>query len=146
MKKKFNFLGKILLLICMIISQFSMPLSVLAATESSVKEGASKGSIYNPQKVSVGNSATIEDHYYANGTSYENGDVIIEKRVSKVNNDGKYNISFWIKGKETTSTKTIDTYIVFVMDRSYTMGDSNRWTNSVSAVVNISSKLSKIKF
>lgn len=95
----------------------------------------SKGDIYNP----------ISDSVSSVGTSIfdSNGEVDIEKRVKKVNDTGLYNVSFWVKGENITISKAKDIYVVFVIDRSYTMRLNNRWNNARDAVINISGELSK---
>lgn len=131
MKKYIKFIN-VLLIILMIV----VPNSVFAFTESQVKTGSLKGDIYNSQTNTVSSeNATI---------SVSNGDVDVEKRVTKVNDSGLYNVSFWIKGDKTTSTKTKDTYVVFVIDRSYTMRLNNRWDDARDAVIDISKELSKV--
>jgi len=137
MKKVFNKSIKFLLLILMIYS-FIIPVS------SKTKEEAKKGDIYNPQINSVGDSATINAYNYANNKTYEAGDVEVKKVVTKQNDDGLYNVEFYVRGKEGVVTETKDTYIVFVIDRSYTMRLNNRWEDAKNAVINISKELSKV--
>ena len=144
MKKIINKFTKLLLLTIITFSNFIMPTNVLSLTSSEVKNGASKGYIYNPQQNSLGNSATITDYNYANNKTYENGDVQVKKVVSKVNNTGLYNVEFFVRGKEEVVTKTKDTYIVFVIDRSYSMRLDNRWEAAKNAVIDISKELSKV--
>lgn len=144
MKKIINKFTKILLLVVITLTNFIIPTSVFSLTENEVKNTASKGDIYNPETNSLGNSAIITDYNYANNKTYENGDVEVKKVVSKVNNSGLYNVEFFVRGKESTVTKTKDTYIVFVIDRSYTMKDNNRWKEAKKAVMDISLELSKV--
>ena len=49
-----------------------------------------------------------------------------------------------VRGKDETVTKIKDTYIVFVIDRSYSMRLNDRWKEAKEAVINISKKLSKV--
>ena len=142
MIKIINKFTKILLLGVIAFTNFLAPISSL--TENEVKNTASKGDIYNPQTNSISNKATITDYNYANNKTYENGDVEVKKVVSKVNNNGLYNIEFFVRGKEEVVTKTKDTYIVFVIDRSYTMRLNNRWEEAKQAVIDISTELSKV--
>ena len=142
MKKIINKFTKILLLGVITFTNFLTPISSL--TENEVKNTASKGDIYNPEKNNIGDKATITDYNYANNKTYENGDVEVKKVVSKVNNNGLYNVEFFVRGKEEVVTKTKDTYIVFVMDRSYTMRLNNRWEEAKKAVMDISTELSKV--
>ena len=144
MKNIINKFTKILLLIVMTFTNFIIPIKVLSLTENEVKNTAGKGDIYNPQKNSVGDSATIIDYNYANNKTYEAGDVEVKKVVSKVNNSGLYNVEFFVRGKEEVVTKTKDTYIVFVIDRSYSMRLDNRWEEAKKAVIDISKELSKV--
>lgn len=121
--------------ILLIISICFIPSFVFALSESDVKSKAVKGDIYNPFDNTLGSSAVI---------SVSNGEVDIEKRVVKVNNEGLYNVSFWIKGDKVEVSKTKDTYVVFVIDRSYTMRLNNRWIDAKNAVINMSEELSKV--
>lgn len=114
----------------LIIFIYLSPINVFA------KDTAIKGDIYNPQNNTISStSSTITS---------SKSKVDIEKRVTKVNDDGLYNISFWIRGDITTNAVPKDTYIVFVIDRSYTMGTNNRWNEAKSAVISISKQLSSI--
>ena len=95
----------------------------------------SLGDIYNPvdgSVSSVGVSVVASD-----------GNVDVMKKVDKVSDEGEYNVSFWVRGKKSSSAKIKDVYVVFVIDRSYTMRLNNRWVDARDAVINISSELSK---
>ena len=142
MKKVFNNNIKFLLLVFMFLS-FINPVS--SKTIEEVKNEAKKGDIYNPQTNEIGNSVTIKDYNYSNDKTYEAGDVEVKKVVTKQNDEGLYNVEFYVRGKEGIVTKTKDTYIVFVIDRSYTMRLNNRWEEAKNAVINISKELSKVE-
>lgn len=144
MKKFINKFTKILLLVVVILTNFMFPINVLSLTETEAKNTASKGDVYNPQQNNIGDKATITYHNYANNKTYENGDVEVKKVVNKVNDNGLYNVEFFVRGKEEVVTKTKNTYIVFVMDRSYTMRLNNRWEDAKNAVIDISTELSKV--
>lgn len=144
MKRVINKFIKFMLLVVITFITFIVPIGVSSLTIEDVKESARKGDIYNPQTNSLGTKVTINDYNYANGKTYESGDVEIKKVVSKVNDSGLYNVEFFVRGKQSTVTKTKDTYIVFVIDRSYTMKDNNRWTLAKQAVIDISTELSKV--
>lgn len=95
----------------------------------------SLGDIYNPvdgNVSSVGVSVVASD-----------GNVDVMKKVDKVSDEGEYNVSFWVRGKKSSSAKIKGVYVVFVIDRSYTMRLNNRWVDARDAVINISSELSK---
>lgn len=144
MKKIINKFTKVLLLTVITLTNFITPISVSSLTQEEVKSTASKGDIYNPQTNTLGSTATITDHNYANNSSYQAGDVEVKKVVSKVNDNGLYNVEFFVRGKEEVVTKTKDTYIVFVIDRSYSMRLDNRWEDAKDAVIDISTELSKV--
>lgn len=142
MKKNINKFIKLLLLSVMTFTNFVTP--ILSLTMNEVKDTAKKGDIYNSQENSIGDKATIIDYNYSNNKTYEAGDVEVKKVVSKVDNIGTYNVEFFVRGKEEVVTKTKDTYIVFVIDRSYTMRLNNRWEEAKNAVIDISEQLSKV--
>lgn len=142
-KTIYNF-TKILLLVVITLTNFIMPIRVLSLTQDEVKNDAIKGDIYNPQTNNIDSVVTVTDYNYSNNKTYESGDVEVKKVVSKVNDNGGYNVEFFVRGKEEVVTKTKDTYIVFVIDRSYTMKDNNRWGEAKQAVIDISTELSKV--
>jgi len=143
MRKILNKSIKVLLLVIISVSNFIIPVS--SKTIEEVKRDAKKGDIYNPQLNELGISATINAHNYANNKTYEAGDVEVKKVVTKQNDEGLYNVEFYVRGKEGVVTKTKDTYIVFVIDRSYTMKDNKRWEDAKNAVINISKELSNVE-
>ena len=106
----------VLLIAVMLFSELA-PYSVLALQPAT----ANKGDIYNPETDSVGDSATVNAKSYT-GT-YSDGDVEVQKIVSKTDTLGKYKVEFKVRGKktsETTITKK-NVYVVVVLDKSGSM-------------------------
>lgn len=122
-----------------------IPLSVFSKEKEEAKKNPIKGIIYNPQTNAIDTNAEINAYNYLNGKTYENGDVEVKKEVTKINDNGLYNVEFLVRGKEEVVTEIKDTYIVFVLDRSYTMKDNNRWIDAKKSVIDISKELSKIE-
>ena len=133
MKKIINNFTKILLLVVITVTNFIIPINVLSLTETEVKDTASKGDIYNPLENSVGDEVTITDYNYANNSSYENGDVEVQKIVSKTDILGKYKVEFKIRGKNVIEgiTTINPVYVVVVLDQSNSMAYNNKWTNAI---------------
>lgn len=143
MKKFMNKPFKFLLLVVFLLNLL-IPNMVNSKTIIEVKNSAVKGDIYNPQTNTIISPTTINAYNYSNNKTYENGDVEVKKVVTKKNDNGLYNIEFFVRGKDEFVTKTKDTYIVFVIDRSYSMRLNNRWEDAKKSVINFSKELSKI--
>jgi len=141
MEKIINKMMKFVMLISMIFSSLQTPLVVLAdsidlQSETVPQKGDMRigedGEIISDGNISV--TAT-------NGKTGE-GKVSITKKVSKVDDNGKFKISFELVGEEytTTTTTTMPSYTVFVLDASGSMRGT-RWTNAKAAAINFSQKL-----
>ena len=117
MKKSLKKFTKILVLIAMIFSDLMTPISVLA-NEITNRDPA-KGDVGIDNKVTNnGEMATVSV-----GSTKEEGGVKVTKTVSKIGNDGEYEIKFKVEGKdvETTTVSTKPIYAVVVFDRSGSM-------------------------
>lgn len=124
-------IGKIINIILVFSMFFSSVISVQAAD---ISDDASKGDLRlgnykraNKDKVSVSKTD-------ANG-------VTVKKEVTKTS-AGNYGVEFFVSGPTTTVTTQIQipVYVVFVIDRSYSMRQDNRWTNATKAAVDISER------
>lgn len=117
MKKSLKKFTKILVLIAMIFSDLMTPISVLA-NEITNRDPA-KGDVGIDNKVTNnGEMATVSV-----GSTKEEGGVKVTKTVSKIGNDGEYEIKFKVEGKdvETTTVSTKPIYAAVVFDRSGSM-------------------------
>ena len=117
MKKSLKKFTKILVLIAMIFSDLMTPISVLADQIS--ESTPNKGDIGIDNKVTNnGEMATVSV-----GSTKEKGGVKVTKTVSKIGNDGEYEIKFKVEGKdvETTTVSTKPIYAAVVFDRSGSM-------------------------
>lgn len=130
MKKVSNKFAKIFLLIAIIISDLASPIKVFADTLSNETE-PSVGAIRLDGKISKTGSVTVTE-----GSLEHEGDVQITKTVTKLNDaEGKYNVTFKIKGKDKEDTSTTPIYAVVVFDKSGSMKnyttkkcvEYNRW-------------------
>lgn len=132
MKKVSNKIAKIFLLIAIIISDLASPIKVFADTLSSETE-PSVGAIRLDGKISETGSVTVTE-----GSLEYEGDVQITKTVTTLDAaEGKYNVTFKIKGKDKEDTSTTPIYAVVVFDKSGSMKnyttkkcvEYNRWGN-----------------
>lgn len=117
MKKSLKKFTKILVLIAMIFSDLMTPISVLADQIS--ESTPNKGDVgINNEVTNNGEEATVSV-----GSTKEKGGVKVTKTVSKIGNDGEYEIKFKVEGKdvETTTVSTKPIYAVVVFDRSGSM-------------------------
>lgn len=117
MKKSLKKFTKILVLIAMIFSDLMTPISVLA--NEITNRDPVKGDVGIDNKVTNnGEMATVSV-----GSTKEEGGVKVTKTVSKIGNDGEYEIKFKVEGKdvETTTVSTKPIYAVVVFDRSGSM-------------------------
>lgn len=154
MKKVSNKFAKIFLLIAIIISDLASPIKVFADTLSNETE-PSVGAIRLDGKISETGSVTVTE-----GSLEHEGDVQITKTVTTLNAaEGKYNVTFKIKGKDKEDTSTTPIYAVVVFDKSGSMncveysydwkGDrycsnrGNKWENAVKGAKDFASSLNK---
>lgn len=101
--KSFEVIIRIMLVITILFTSFGYQTVVLASSnvKGDVRKSVnSEGSITNP------------------------GDVELTKTVTKTNEEGIYNVKLTAKGKDVTVTQSVEAnpYIMFVLDRSGTMG------------------------
>lgn len=80
--------------------------------------------IFNPLIVYAESKGKIRNNPITVGDTKEAGNVKVTKTVTEVNNNGTYRIKFDVVGKSNTtiSKKDAKPYIVYVLDRSGTMG------------------------
>ena len=152
MKKVSNKFAKIFLLIAIIISDLASPIKVFADTLSNETE-PSVGAIRLDGKISETGSVTVTE-----GSLENKGDVQITKTVTTLNAaEGKYNVTFKIKGKDKENTSLNPIYAVVVFDKSGSMNCSkysydrfgnkycanvgNKWNNAVSGAKSFASSL-----
>ena len=129
MKKFFKKSTSIVLVLVTLLNMFLEPICVLA---SEAKAGDLRLVGENTQYTSeVGGSVSaIEGNF-----EYE-GDVEIKKTVTKLDNNGNYEVKFEARGKKTSKTtiNTVPIYAVIVFDRSNSMTYAeNKWSNAKTA-------------
>lgn len=128
MKKVSNKFAKIFLLIAIIISDLASPIKVFADTLSNETE-PSVGAIRLDGKISETGSVTVTE-----GSLEHEGDVQITKTVTTLNAaEGKYNVTFKIKGKDKENTSLNPIYAVVVFDKS---GSMKNYTKEVCVKYN----------
>lgn len=90
--------------------------------------------IFNPLIVYATSKGEINNPTVKVGNTDEAGNVKVTKTVTEVDNNGKYRITFDVVGKSNTtiSKKDAKPYIVYVLDRSETMGTGLNGSNSNS--------------
>ena len=126
MKKVSNKFAKIFLLIAIIISDLASPIKVFADTLSNETE-PSVGAIRLDGKISETGSVTVTE-----GSLEHEGDVQITKTVTTLNAaEGKYNVTFKIKGKDKENTSLNPIYAVVVFDKSGSMENYTNYDNCV---------------
>ena len=88
--------------------------------------------IFNPLIVYAESKGVIRNNPITVGDTKEAGNVKVTKTVTKVNDNGRYKITFDVVGKSNTtiSKEEAKPYIVYVLDRSGTMGESLNGSNS----------------
>lgn len=89
--------------------------------------------IFNPLIVYAASKGEINNPTVKVGNTDEAGNVKVTKTVTKVDdNNGRYKITFDVVGKNNTtiSKEEAKPYIVYVLDRSGTMGESLNGSNS----------------
>lgn len=81
--------------------------------------------IFNPLIVYAESKGVIRNNPITVGDTKEAGNVKVTKMVTKVDDNGRYRITFDVVGKNGTTTIVNDAkpYIVYVVDRSWTMKD-----------------------
>ena len=81
--------------------------------------------IFNPLIVYAESKGVIRNNPITVGDTKEAGNVKVTKTVTKVDDNGRYRITFDVVGKNGTTTIVNDAkpYIVYVVDRSWTMKD-----------------------
>ena len=123
----------VLLIAVMLFSELA-PYSVMALQPDT----ANKGDVYNPSTDTVSDSATINANSYGEGGTYKDGDVEVQKIVTKLNDEGKYQVEFKVRGKSVPKTNVSygNIYAVVVLDKSGSMGEGEKectgsWFNRV---------------
>lgn len=97
---------------------------------------------YKEQKgdIRFGNSISNNSITVTEGNLVKQGDIQINKTVSKIDDNGNYKVTFEVKGKdvETHTSNKKDVYAVVVLDKSNSMCNSyncsrdEKWTNAVN--------------
>ena len=97
---------------------------------------------YKEQKgdIRFGNSISNNSITVTEGNLVKQGDIQINKTVSKIDDNGNYKVTFEVKGKdvETHTSNKKDVYAVVVLDKSNSMCNSNncsrdeKWTSAVN--------------
>lgn len=145
MKKMKRFLEKftkIIMLISMIFSSFQAPIQVFAAelanNDSEIPVGSIKLGLDG--EISSNNSVSTE-------VNSKNNDISVKKTVTAIDaSNGKYQVEFEIKGKESPQEKPV--YVVVVFDRSGSMAedkygypDYEKWNNAVKGAKTFANSL-----
>lgn len=88
--------------------------------------------IFNPFIVYAASKGEINNPTVEVGNTDKAGNVKVTKTVTKVDDNGRYKITFNVVGKSNTtiSKEEAKPYIVYVLDRSGTMGESLNGSNS----------------
>lgn len=97
---------------------------------------------YKEQKgdIRFGNTISNNSITVTEGNLVEQGDIQINKTVSKIDDNGNYKVTFEVKGKdiETHTSNKKDVYAVVVLDKSNSMCNSyncsrdEKWTSAVN--------------
>ena len=97
---------------------------------------------YKEQKgdIRFGNNISNNSITVTEGNLVEQGDIQINKTVSKIDDNGNYKVTFEVKGKdvETHTSNKKDVYAVVVLDKSNSMCNSyncsrdEKWTSAVN--------------
>ena len=106
---------------------------------------------YKEQKgdIRFGNSISNNSITVTEGNLVEQGDIQINKTVSKIDDNGNYKVTFEVKGKdvETHTSNKKDVYAVVVLDKSGSMCNSyncskdEKWTGAVDGAKTFASTL-----
>lgn len=97
---------------------------------------------YKEQKgdIRFGNNISNNSITVTEGNLVKQGDIQINKTVSKIDDNGNYKVTFEVKGKdvETHTSNKKDVYAVVVLDKSNSMCNSyncsrdKKWTSAVN--------------
>ena len=106
---------------------------------------------YKEQKgdIRFGNTISNNSITVTEGNLVEQGDIQINKTVSKIDDNGNYKVTFEVKGKdvETHTSNKKDVYAVVVLDKSGSMCNSyncskdEKWTSAVDGAKTFASTL-----
>ena len=106
---------------------------------------------YKEQKgdIRFGNTISNNSITVTEGNLVEQGDIQINKTVSKIDDNGNYKVTFEVKGKdvETHTSNKKDVYAVVVLDKSGSMCNSyncskdEKWTGAVDGAKTFASTL-----
>ena len=138
MKELFKKFTSILMVIVTLLDMFLGPICVLAS-EVDAKSGDLR--LGNEYKSEIGESVSATE-----GSFKSEGDVEIRKTVTKLDNNGKYEVKFEARGKDTSETTYNEApiYTVIVFDRSNSMNDKkNKWSNAKSGARKFATELIK---
>jgi len=141
MKKNINKIMQLIMLICMIFSSIQTPLVVLADAINTIdSQSPQKGDIKLGESGEISSSGTVS--VTATNSKTGEGAVSVTKTVSKVDDNGKYHVTFNIVGEgySTSTSTTLPSYTVFVLDASGSM-KGTRWNNAKNAAISFSQKL-----
>ena len=128
MKELFKKFTSILMVIVTLLDMFLGPICVLAS-EVDAKSGDLR--LGNEYKSEIGESVSATE-----GSFKSEGDVEIRKTVTKLDNNGKYEVKFEARGKDTSETTYNEApiYTVIVFDRSNSMTNKKgKWDNAKNA-------------
>ena len=128
MKELFKKFTSILMVIVTLLDMFLGPICVLAS-EVDAKSGDLR--LGNEYKSEIGESVSATE-----GSFKSEGDVEIRKTVTKLDNNGKYEVKFEARGKDTSKTTYNEApiYTVIVFDRSNSMTNKKgKWDNAKNA-------------
>ena len=128
MKELFKKFTSILMVIVTLLDMFLGPICVLASEVDAKAGDLRLGTEY---KSEIGESVSATE-----GSFKSEGDVEIRKTVTKLDNNGKYEVKFEARGKDTSKTTYNEApiYAVIVFDRSNSMTNkTGKWDNAKSA-------------
>lgn len=148
MKEKFNKVTKAFMAMILLVTQLLLPVPAIALNASEVKDNNKvKGIVYNPQTVSVGDSATVTCKNFQDRAYGSEGDVEVQKIVSKTNVEGKYSVEFKVRGVPVTKgTHVINpVYVVIVLDASNSMDNPSiaKWNKAVQGAIDFENEMLK---
>lgn len=128
MKELFKKFTSILMVIVTLLDMFLGPICVLASEVDAKAGDLRLGTEY---KSEIGESVSATE-----GSFKSEGDVEIRKTVTKLDNNGKYEVKFEARGKDTSKTTYNEApiYAVIVFDRSNSMTNkAGKWDNAKNA-------------
>lgn len=111
-------------------------LSLCVNVKADVKSGdlgLGGNPVLDANEVPVSSVSVTTGNYTGTGEELNPGEILIRKTVSKTPILGKYQVQFYIEGKDVEITNTNPVYIVVVLDKSNSMADNSKWTNAVKA-------------